>query len=130
MYSSQCNIVHLYNYVLCHLWLCLHAVPELVVSLVSDTSNPVLSGSSPTLTCTAELSSVRAVVNIKAVWTGPNGRTIVSASNVTMKSLTLYRSSYTLNSVESSDSGAYTCTMSIESGLVEVSTRTNITIGK
>ena len=98
--------------------------------LVSNTPNPIMSGSSPTLTCTVELSpAVDVPVTVNIVWTRPDGSTITSATNPTMKSLTLYTSSNTLNSVESSDSGNYTCTVSI-GGRGGVSARTNIIIGK
>ena len=98
--------------------------------LVSDTPNPIMSGSSPTLTCTVELSpAVDVPVTVNTVWTRPDGLTITSATNPTMKSLTLYTSSSTLNSVESSDSGDYTCTVSIGGGR-GVSAKTNIIIGK
>ena len=107
------------------------AVPQPTVSLISNPPNPILSGSSSSLTCTVELSpAVDVPVSISIVWTAPEETyNIASTTNPVMKSLTLYTSSSTLNSVESSDSGNYTCTVSIESE-IEVSARANIIIGK
>ena len=100
------------------------------MSLISNKPNPILSGSSHTLTCTVELDpEVDVPVNIKIVWTGPNEIAIASSINPMMKSLTLYTSSNTLNSVEYSDSGDYTCTVSIASE-IEVSVITKVKIGK
>ena len=58
------------------------------MSLVSDTPNPTLSGSSPTLTCPVEFDpEVDVPVIIKTVWTGPDK---TSSTNTVMNSLTLY----------------------------------------
>ena len=46
-----------------------------------------------------------------------------------MISYTLYSSAYTLDSVESADSGDYTCTVKVENE-PEVSISTDITVGK
>ena len=74
-------------------------------------------------------SAVDVPVNVKTVWTGPDGTAITSATRAEMKSFTLYVSLSTLHSVESADSGNYTCTAGIENG-VFVSASTNIKIGK
>ena len=63
-------------------------VPQPIVSLISDTPNPILSGSFPTLTCTVEFDpEVDVPVIIKTVWTGPDK---TSSTNTVMNSLTLY----------------------------------------
>ena len=106
-------------------------VPEHTVSLHSNSPKltPILSESSFTLTCTAELNpSVDVPVTINTVWTGPDGTILTSATRPEKKSFTLYASVNTLHSVDSADSGNYTCTVSVEDG-VEVSASTNITIG-
>ena len=101
-------------------------VPEPTVSLHSDLPNPVLSGSSLTLTCTAELSSVVNVsYPVSTMWKGPEGTVITSSATTEMVSFTLYTSSTILESV---NSGEYSCTMNFENG-VEVSASTNITTG-
>ena len=85
-----------------------------MVRLVSDTPNPILSDSSPTLTCAVELSpAVDVPVTISTVWTGPDGSMLTSGAPPVMKSLTHYTSKAKLNYVESADSGNYTCTVSI-----------------
>ena len=109
----------------------LFTVPEHTVSLHSDSPKltPILSESSFTLTCTVELNpSVDVPVTINTVWTGPDGTILTSATRPEKKSFTLYASVNTLHSVDSADSGNYTCTVSVEDG-VEVSASTNITIG-
>ena len=106
-------------------------VPEHTVSLHSNSPKltPILSESSFTLTCTAELNpSVDVPVTINTVWTGPDGTILTSATRPEKKSFTLYASVNTLHSVDSADSGNYTCTVSVEDG-VEVSASTNVTIG-
>ena len=59
---------------------------------------------------------------------GPNGTTITLSVAAEMKSLTLYKSSYTVPSFESRDSGEYACTMKFRSG-IELSESTIITVG-
>ena len=96
--------------------------------LVSDTPNPILSGSSPILTCAVELSpAVDVPVDISTVWIGPDGSTLISAAPPVMKSFTHYTSDAKLNYVESADSGNYNCTVSIE-GKIRASVEKKITI--
>ena len=64
------------------------------------------------------------------VWKGPDGTAVVSPIRPEMKSLTLYTSSSgQLTSVDSADSGEYTCTVRFENFGAEISASTNITIG-
>ena len=112
--------------------MCINAVPEHTVSLHSNLPKltPILSESSFTLTCTVELNpAVDVLVTVSTVWTGPDGAIITSATRPEKKSVTLYASVNTLHSVDSADSGNYTCTASIENGVTEVSASTNVTIG-
>ena len=98
--------------------------------LVSDSPNPILSGSSPVLTCAVEFSPVVDVpVAISTVWTGPDGSMLTSAASPVMKSFTHYTSKAKLNYIESVDSGNYTCTVSIE-GKPRASIGRKIVIGK
>ena len=100
-----------------------------MVRLVSNTPNPVLSGSSPILTCAVELSpAVDVPVTVNTVWTGPDGSTLMSAAPPVMKSFTHYTSKAKLNYVESADSGIYNCTVSIGDE-IKVSVEKKITIG-
>ena len=98
--------------------------------LVSSSPNPILSGSSPTLTCTIELHpEVDVSVDITTVWTGPDGSTLMSAASPVMKSFTHYTSKMTLNYVEVADSGSYICTVSIKDK-VRASFSKEIVVGK
>ena len=106
-----------------------HAVPQPVVRLVSDTPNPILSDSSPTLTCAVELSpAVDVPVTVNIQWTGPDGSILTSGASPVMKSFTHYTSDLKLNYVESADSGNYNCTVSI-GGKVRTSVQRKIVIG-
>jgi hypothetical protein len=101
-----------------------------MVRLVSDTPNPILSGSSTTLTCAVELSpAVDVPVAISTAWTGPGGSTLTFGAPPMMKSLTHYTSKANLNYVESADSGNYTCTVSI-GGQIRASVSKIVVIGK
>ena len=100
-----------------------------MVRLVSDTPNPIRSGSSPILTCVVELSpAVDVPVTVSTVWTGPDGSILMSAAPPVMKSFTHYTSEAKLNYVESTDSGNYNCTVSIE-GKIRISMEKKIVIG-
>ena len=104
-------------------------VPEPTVSLHSDSPNPVLSGSSLTLTCIAELNSmINVSLFVSTTWKRPEGTVITLAGATEMKSFALYSSTHNLPFLQSADSGEYTCTMNFENG-VEMSASTNITIG-
>ena len=106
------------------------AVPKPTVSLHSTSPNPSLSETSLTLTCTVELDpAVDVPVTVKTAWTGPDGTAITSATRPEMKSFTLYLSLSTFHSIESADSGNYTCTAGIENGIY-ISASTNVKIGK
>ena len=104
-------------------------VPEPIVSVHSGSPNHVFYGQPPTLICTVEISSVVNVpLSMTIVWTRPDEAVVASPTRPEMKSFTLYTSSSSLNSVDSADSGQYTCTVRFENG-VEISASTNITIG-
>ena len=106
-----------------------HTVPQPIVRLVSDTPNPIRSGSSPILTCTVELSpAVDIPVAVSTVWTGPDGLTLMSAAPPVMMSFTHYTSEAKLNYIESADSGNYNCTVII-GGKRWISVEKKIVIG-
>ena len=99
------------------------------MSVHSDSHNHVFYDHSPTLTCTVEMSSVVTVpLSMTVVWKGPAGTVVTSPIRPEMKSFMLYTSSSILTSVDSADSGEYTCTVRFENG-VEISASTNVTIG-
>ena len=107
----------------------MHTVPQPILRLVSDTPNPIRSGSSPILTCAVELSpAVDVPVSISTVWTGPDGSTLMSAAPPVMKSFTHYTSDLKLNYVEPADSGNYNCTVSI-GGEIRISVEKKIVMG-
>ena len=98
------------------------------MSLTSNLLNPILSGSTLTLTCTVELSpAVNIPVTVNTEWTRPTIATLDRTTSL-QESLTIYRSENGLNSVESADSGQYSCIIEIVSG-VKLSASTNIEIG-
>ena len=97
--------------------------------LISSSTNPVVSGSLVTLTCTVEFHQPvdAPVTSLSVVWTGPVGLAITGATYpAVMKSFTLYQSSVT---TKLNFSGKYTCTANV-SGAIEVSASTSIEIGK
>ena len=108
----------------------LNIVPQPIVRLVSDTPNPIRSGSSPILTCAVELSpAVDVPVTISTVWTGPDSSILMSAApSSVMKSFTHYTSEAKLNYIDSTDSGNYNCTVSV-GGKIRASVEKKITIG-
>ena len=98
------------------------------MSLTSNSSNPILSGSDVTLTCTVELSpAVDVPVTVNTEWTGPSTESLNPFTTI-QESLTLYRSTLVLKSVESANSGQYTCSSEVVSGIKELAS-TNIEIG-
>ena len=112
-----------------HCTLCTYAVPQPIMRLVSDTPNPIHSGSSPILTCSVAFSpAVDVPVAVNTVWIGPDGSTLMSAGPPVMKSFTHYTSEGKLNYIESADSGNYNCTVSIE-GKRRISMEKRIVIG-
>ena len=99
------------------------------MSLTSNSLNPILSGSTVTLTCTVELSpAVDVPVSVNILWTEPSKKSVTALATRNQESLTLYRSESFLNLVDSADSGQYTCTITAFSG-VRVSASINIEIG-
>lgn len=109
--------------------MCHVVVPQPNVCLVSNTSDPILSGSSPTLLCIVELHpAVDVPVDLKVVWTTPHGSSML-ASNLVMKSFSLYTSKIELNHISLADAGQYTCTVSIGND-ASVTVQKDIQIGQ
>lgn len=104
------------------------------MSLISDTSNPILSGSSPTLTCNVELHpSVDVPIKIEVAWTSPDG-TVVTPSNsddntMVMRSVTHYTSKLRLSDFDKRDAGLYTCSVNLGKG-IQMSLQKNLQIGQ
>ena len=72
----------------------------------------IIAGSSPSLTCTVELSTaVDVPVNVTTEWSGPAGTTVTPSSSV-MESLTRYT---VMGSVDTARNGSYTCRASTDS---------------
>ena len=120
---TSCKLIkHCDTIFYCSLFL---TVPRPTVYLISSSTNPVVSGSLVTLTCTVEFHQpVGVPLTINTVWTGPVGLAITGPA--VMESLTLYQSSVT---TKLNLSGKYTCTANV-SGAFEVSASTSIEIGK
>ena len=68
-------------------------------------------------------------LTITTLWTGPDGSLLAPPKNAAGVSLTHYTSRTVYNSVESSDSGDYTCTVTIGSE-VKTSVKKSIIVGK
>ena len=84
------------------------------MELISDKTNPVLSGTSLTLICAVELSpAVDVPVTISAVWTGVEGSTLMHTNPPIRLSFTHYISTAALKDIGLADSGEYTCTVDI-----------------
>ena len=92
-------------------------VPSPLVNLSRDPESGTLRhGDNLTLTCTIQLDgAIDTGVVVTVVWTGPPGDTVLSPDNTTptMDSDTIYESTVTFSSLETSDSGGYTCTTTV-----------------
>ena len=110
-----------YNFSLmfCYLIVVLsHLVPPpTAVTVTASPDDPILTGSSLTLTCSIELSeAVDIAVTLNTVWSGPPGTQFTTSTPVaTRMTATTYTSTATISSVETSDSGEYTCTATVSS---------------
>ena len=117
---AMCMIIVMINFNL--------LVPQPSVSLVSNTSNPILSGSSPLLLCIVELHpTVDVSVELKVVWTSPHGSEF--PSNIVIKSFSLYTSKVVLRDIGLADSGLYTCKVNIRNE-IRSSVQKDIQIGQ
>ena len=92
----------------------MYTVPQPIVRLVSDTPNPILSGSSPTLTCAVELSpAVNVPVTVNTALTTPAGFMSTSTAQPVMGSSNNYTSTFLISSFGRSNSGVYFCAATI-----------------
>ena len=90
----------------------LSSVPAPTAVIIAPPVDMIIAGSSPSLTCTVELSPVVDVpVIVNAEWTGPD-MTMVTSSSSVMESLTRYT---VMASVDAARNGSYTCRASIDS---------------
>ena len=108
-------------------------VPAPSMVTVTPPSGVIIAGSSPTLTCTVELSpAVDVQVTVNTVWTGPDGVTL-TPTNPVMESPARYTSTVMVNAARSGD---YTCQATVSSssqfvtGSGMMSGTTTITVGK
>ena len=116
---AMCMIIVMINFNL--------LVPQPSVSLVSNTSNPILSGSSPLLLCIVELHpAVDIPVELKVVWTSPHGSEF--PAKLVIKSFSLYTSKVVLSDVGLTDTGRYTCKVNIGNE-ISISVQKDVQIG-
>lgn len=90
----------------------LPSVPAPTAVTIAPPVDMIIAGSSPSLTCTVDLSpavDVPVIVNVE--WTGPD-MTMVTPSSSVMESLTRYT---VMGSVDAARNGSYTCRASIDS---------------
>ena len=95
-----------------------HVVPPpTAVTVTASPNGTTFTGSSITLTCTVEVSEVVDIaVTVNTWWSGPSGTQFTTTTSVaTRMTATTYTSTATLSSVETSDSGEYTCTATVSS---------------
>ena len=85
-------------------------VPSPSVTLSRDPESGILRhGDNLTLTCTIQLDgAIDTGVVVTVVWTGN-----ISPDNLTMNSDTVYESTVTFSSLDTSNSGDYTCTATV-----------------
>ena len=114
---------HLFNYPL---------VPAPTSVIVATPVDAIIAGSSPTLTCTVELSpAVDVPVTVNTVWTGPS-LTTVTPTSLMMENLTRY---IAMAMVDAARNGSYTCQATVYSssqfitGGGSMSASTIITVG-
>ena len=100
------------------------------MELISNKSNPVLSGMLLTLTCAVELSpAVDVPVAIRTTWIGPDGSTLMYTNLPARLSFTHYITTAVLKGIDLADSGEYTCTTDIGNEIT-VSANTSVTVGR
>ena len=105
----------------------LYVVPQPSISLVSNASNPVLSGSSLTLLCIVELHhAVDIPLDLKVLWSSAHGS--VFMPSLVMKSFSLYTSKVVLSDIGLADAGLYTCKVSIMNN-ISTSAQRDVQIG-
>ena len=87
------------------------------MTVTASPDGTIFTGSSLTLTCSIELSeAVNITVTVNTVWSGPSGTQFTTTTSVaTRMTATTYTSTVTISSVETSDSGEYTCTATVSS---------------
>ena len=107
-----------------------------MVTVTPAPSDMIIAGSSPTLTCTVELSpAVDVPVTVNTMWTGPAGELFTPTNPVPamIVNLTTYTS---LAMVDAARSGNFTCQATVSSssqfitGSGMMSGTTTITVGK
>ena len=116
--TLQCK--YKYSLTICYLIVMLsHLVPP--PTAVTVTASPgdifIVDGHLLNLTCSIELSEVVDItMTVNTVWSGPSGTQFTTTTSVaTRMTATTYISTATIRSVETSDSGEYTCTATVSS---------------
>ena len=73
--------------------------------------------------------AVPSPVDIKVVWTAPNGSSLMTLSDLVMETPSRYTSEVELHSIDSTNVGEYTCTINFENE-TNVSAKKTLTVGK
>ena len=101
----------------CMMSLIMFTVPSPSLVVLSNVSNPICIhpiGSTVTLTCDVELSSVVDLpVTVNTVWTGPAVFTTTNATQPVKGNPTVYTSTVMVSSLSRDKSGYYTCTVTV-----------------
>ena len=99
------------------------------VRVTSDQPIPIRPESTVTLTCTVVLAEYVEGLTVNTEWTGPNGFSENGMAQ-RMGSTTTYTSTAMVSSFERDQSGDYTCTATVNSINVTVSSSIRVTVGK
>ena len=91
--------------------------PPTAVTVTTSPDGTIFTGSPLTLTCSIELSeAVDIAVTVNTVWSGPSVTQFTTTTSVaTRMTATTYTSTATISSVETRDSGEYTCRATVSS---------------
>ena len=73
--------------------------------------------------------AVPSPVDIQAMWTAPNGSSLMNLSDLVMETPSRYISEVELRSIDSTTAGEYTCTINIGKE-TKLSAKKTLTVGK
>lgn len=130
MFLFQAKVHNVITIAYCYSFPFSHNIaPKGVIRLISDAPNPILSGSSLTLSCILELN--HAIDNVTMVINGPNKVLFPSVTSPVRKASAGLRHMLliTLETPDSADSVDYNCMANISEFVHQTSSNTNILIG-